>query len=235
MVQRGQISSPGRICLFGEHQDYLGLPIIPAAINKRLNLYYHLENSPTILELSSKQLNQTEMLRLKQAPKLTGSPFDYQKAVLQHFWNEMTSPLPSKIVIDCDIPIRSGLSSSAALLTTMVFLIKHIALNCKSPLEEIAEIAYHCEHDLMGISCGRMDQYACSIGRVFHMTSTESPKVTPLNLSNDVYLIIGDSQIERKADIPLKTVQQDIFQALHLLGSPNLNSLSEKTIMNSFI
>src|SRR5215831_9543775 len=33
-----RISTPGRICLFGEHQDYLGLPIIAAAISKRIQI-----------------------------------------------------------------------------------------------------------------------------------------------------------------------------------------------------
>ena len=32
------ISAPGRICLFGEHQDYLDLPVIPAAISLRIRL-----------------------------------------------------------------------------------------------------------------------------------------------------------------------------------------------------
>ena len=41
-VIEGIISSPGRICLFGEHQDYLGLPVIPMAIDRRLYLYYWL-------------------------------------------------------------------------------------------------------------------------------------------------------------------------------------------------
>ena len=33
-----EISTPGRICLFGEHQDYLGLPVIPMAISLRTRL-----------------------------------------------------------------------------------------------------------------------------------------------------------------------------------------------------
>ena len=33
-----KISTPGRICLFGEHQDYLGLPVIAMAISLRINL-----------------------------------------------------------------------------------------------------------------------------------------------------------------------------------------------------
>jgi len=32
------VSTPGRICLFGEHQDYLGLPVIAAAISKRIQI-----------------------------------------------------------------------------------------------------------------------------------------------------------------------------------------------------
>ena len=33
-----RVSAPGRICLFGEHQDYLGLPVITAAINLRISI-----------------------------------------------------------------------------------------------------------------------------------------------------------------------------------------------------
>ena len=33
-----EVSTPGRICLFGEHQDYLGLPVIAMAISLRANL-----------------------------------------------------------------------------------------------------------------------------------------------------------------------------------------------------
>jgi galactokinase len=38
MKNRIKVSAPGRICLFGEHQDYLGLPVITAAIDLRLEL-----------------------------------------------------------------------------------------------------------------------------------------------------------------------------------------------------
>ncbi|MFZ4622335.1 MAG: galactokinase family protein, partial [Bacteroidota bacterium] len=32
------VSAPGRVCLFGEHQDYLGLPVIPSAISLRVGI-----------------------------------------------------------------------------------------------------------------------------------------------------------------------------------------------------
>ncbi|MFX1282624.1 MAG: galactokinase family protein [Promethearchaeota archaeon] len=230
MQNKGYVSSPGRICLFGEHQDYLGLPVIPMAINKRLKLYYQLHKGSTNVKLQSHQLNQVEKLILTDKPQITGSPYDYLKAALLYFWEELNLFLPSEILIDSSIPIRAGMSSSAALLTTMVFLISNLILKYNFNEEKIAEIAYFCEHDILGISCGRMDQYACSLGGIFYMTSQGKPEITPIYSLKNVYFIIANSGVKRKADIPLKKVQQDIFQALKDFNTPKLNDLTEEVI-----
>ncbi|MFX0207638.1 MAG: galactokinase family protein [Candidatus Hodarchaeota archaeon] len=233
MQKKGSISSPGRICLFGEHQDYLGLPVIPMAINKRLKLHYQLHKRPINVKLLSNQMKQSEELVFTNSPQITGSPYDYLKAVFIYFWEELNLFLPSRILIDSNIPIRAGMSSSAALLTAMVFLISNIILKHNSEAEIIAEIAYFCEHDILGISCGRMDQYACSLGEIFHMTSEGKPEITSLHAFKEAYFIIGNSGVERKADIPLKKVQQDIFRALKNSNSPKLNGLAEEDIKSA--
>ena len=90
-------SAPSRICLFGEHSDYLGLPIIASAINKRLflkgilqnskNITIHLEDLKTMMNLSLDEpityknqrdyirscivVFQREVQRLKQGFKVT--------------------------------------------------------------------------------------------------------------------------------------------------------------------
>lgn len=233
MHKKGLISSPGRICLFGEHQDYLGLPIIPMAINKRLRLNYEFHDDPSLsfLEVTSHQFPQSEKFSLRSPPLLTGSPYDYLKVVFRYYWQELKFPLPSRIIIDSNIPIRAGLSSSAALLTAMTFLISNIVLERQSDVKTIAEIAYICEHDFLGISCGRMDQFASALGGIFHMSAQKDPEITPLNLNDDAYFVIGDSKVERKADIPLKNVQESIFEALRILKNPNLSELSLKNKM----
>src|SRR5210317_1071291 len=38
MSKEIRINVPGRICLFGDHQDYLGLPVIACAIDRNLKL-----------------------------------------------------------------------------------------------------------------------------------------------------------------------------------------------------
>lgn len=229
MNEKGSISSPGRICLFGEHQDYLGLPVIPMAINKRLKLNYQLKKNPSHVSFSSQQLNHVENMSYDQKPVLVGSNFDYLLAVYIYFWDQMEHKLISKLVIDSEIPIRAGLSSSAALLVATTFLFNDI-LNLKYTPEEQAEIAYFCEHEILGVSCGRMDQYASSLGGIFYMTSDGNPTIVPLKFTNEAFFVIGNSNIERKADLPLKTVQKSIFQGLRILKNHNLTELNSRDI-----
>lgn len=235
MQKKGYISAPGRICLFGEHQDYLGLPVIPMAINKRLTLHYELQQNPSQVELNSNRLQQSEEILLSSIPQLNGSPYDYLKAVLIYFWRNNPSFLPSNIFINSDIPIRAGLSSSAALLTSMVYLLSNIILNRKYNANTIAEIAYLCEHDILGISCGRMDQYASSLGGIFHMTPHENPDITTLNPMKGAFFIIGNSGVARKADTPLKKIQQDIIEALKSFKNPDLKELHEMEVKSAEI
>ncbi|NHJ00998.1 MAG: hypothetical protein EAX86_02600 [Candidatus Heimdallarchaeota archaeon] len=218
------IRSPGRICLFGEHQDYLNLPVIPMAINMYLNLKCTIEaQTREKIYLSSDQFNQDEIVFLKNRIYLNDSPFDYLKSVLVFFGVPSDLLTLSKIQISSDIPIKSGLSSSAAILTAMVHLVGNELLKKQLSPKEVAEIAYECEHDLMKISCGRMDQYSVAFGGIIHMTADSNPVVTTLEKINQAYFIIGNSGVERKADIPLKTVQKDIFEGLNILGNPDLN------------
>ena len=44
-----EVSSPGRICLFGEHQDYLGLPVTAMAMNLRLQIGGRKRNDKKII------------------------------------------------------------------------------------------------------------------------------------------------------------------------------------------
>ncbi|MCK4972847.1 MAG: galactokinase family protein, partial [Candidatus Heimdallarchaeota archaeon] len=51
-------SAPARVCLYGEHQDYLLQKVIPAAINLRLNIISEKINREYVI-VSSKNLNKS--------------------------------------------------------------------------------------------------------------------------------------------------------------------------------
>ncbi|MHA1973067.1 MAG: GHMP family kinase ATP-binding protein [Candidatus Hodarchaeales archaeon] len=227
MSKSHTISSPGRICLFGEHQDYLELPVIPMAINKRLKLFAKVSfKAPGNIKIMSKQLKFTEEFKWDRVKKITDSPFKYIQAVFSYFQEYRYIDSIDEIIIDSEIPIGSGLSSSAALLVSTVYLVANKNLKLGLSAEEIAEIAYLCEREILGISCGRMDQYASAIGGIFHLSSGKNQQNTKLNLSKYAIFVIGDSKIQRMADTPLKSIQKLIFDGINKIKGLNLDNLS---------
>jgi galactokinase len=58
------VSTPGRICLFGEHQDYLGLPVIAAAISRRMYLTA-VPRSDSQVHIHMPDIGKTESFDLK--------------------------------------------------------------------------------------------------------------------------------------------------------------------------
>ncbi len=188
-------SSPARVCLYGEHQDYLQLNVIPSAINLRLSISSELSNSDSI-HITSKDLHQETTIS-KSISSLTtksGSLEAYLEAgllALKRFQPDIEIPSLNAF-IESQIPIASGLSSSAALLVSWIQNIGGITnLNLKK--DQIAELAYDAEHNILGIPCGRMDQYACSYGKIIRLSCTEPPKLVQLK-QPDIDLIVVDSQ-----------------------------------------
>ena len=58
-----KITTPGRICLFGEHQDYLGLPVIALAISLRSTIKAVRRNDRKII-INMPDVNQVEEFSL---------------------------------------------------------------------------------------------------------------------------------------------------------------------------
>ena len=82
-----QVSAPGRVCLFGEHQDYLHLAVIPAAINKRCFIQGN-ETSSGSIRLEDKIYNITIQIPFNGDYKDSGfilGKNDYLRAVLNVF------------------------------------------------------------------------------------------------------------------------------------------------------
>ena len=58
-----EVTTPGRICLFGEHQDYLGLPVIAMAISLRISIIGKKRNDKKVI-IHKSDLNETETFLL---------------------------------------------------------------------------------------------------------------------------------------------------------------------------
>lgn len=189
------IVTPGRICLLGDKVDLVGRPVIAAAINKTLNINLNRLDNKIIYESSG--LNKRYEFNLKD--KYLDNNFSYQNAIYDLLKDKIIGGFFCKD--STNIPIGAGVSSSAAI---SVGFTRALNLEYKLGLNnyEIAELAYKAEHDILGIGCGRMDQYSIAFGGVTFIETGNIPKVEKLNISS-LPIVIANSNEPRSAKIVL--------------------------------
>lgn len=169
MKKTVHISSPGRICLFGDHQDYLGLPVIACAIDRFVFLSSEL-NSTDHFHIKMPDIGEERTISFTEAFD-TLQPEDHLASTLKVV--RRYGCLPDRgytIVIKSTIPINAGVSSSSAIVVAWThFLLE--AFGCDPPVSPqlIAQIAYEAEvleHNSPG---GKMDQFTISLGSIVYL------------------------------------------------------------------
>jgi galactokinase len=213
-------SAPGRICLFGEHQDYLGFPVIAAAIDLRVTIegevsrgdFLHLElpDLNKTLEFTSTRIEYTE-------------PKDYLKSVVNVLKKKnLYQPGTIHATVKGNVPIQAGTSSSAALSVAWTgFLLKASGNHASAYLDNpsaAAELAYMAEVEEFNESGGRMDQYTAAIGGIVYLDFHHDQQMTATPLPTVIKeFVLGDSHQPKDTQKTLKrvrTAQEEAFREL---------------------
>lgn len=164
------VSAPGRICLFGEHQDYFGLPIIAAAINLRIFIR-GIPRDDLLIKIKLPDLGEREEFSLN-GNIMYQQDRDYLRSVV-NVLKKKGVRLDSGW--DCHlhgtIPINAGTSSSSALVVAWAKFLLEAAgdRNLNNP-EEIAELGFLSEVAEFHEPGGKMDHYASSLGGIVNVT-----------------------------------------------------------------
>ena len=211
-----KISSPGRICLFGEHQDYLGLPIIAAAISKRITVQGAKRSDNKIL-IDLPDINESEYFEIQnKIPYLKER--DYLRSSVNVLIREGYSFSKG---IDCkvtgDIPINSGTSSSSALITSWInFLVRMSDQSSFLQPEKIAELAYKAEVLEFSEPGGIMDHYSTAIGNVIWLESFPEIKIKKYSPRLGAF-VLGDSKEPKDTKAILARVKYGVLKILEEL------------------
>lgn len=226
------ISTPGRVCLFGEHQDYLHLPVIAAAISRRISIH------------GTVRPDDRMFIRL---PDI-GNEVSFSVSSEQQYVEERDYFRSALNVLrkhghrfsrgyDCtvhgDIPINAGTSSSSALMVSWIHFLSHIS-DHPVPLsdEDIGKLAYEAEVLEFSEPGGMMDQYTTAIGGLIFLESHPQMKITRLNSSLGPF-VLGNSNESKETRNVLRRVKDEVSEATRALrkllpnGSFHTTSLSE--------
>lgn len=186
------ISTPGRICLFGEHQDYLGLPVIAAAISRRVQVAGSHRADKTIhVDLPDVGSDETIDLNGRIAYTKKRDYFRSGINVLQDQGLTFSRGLDCRV--HGNIPINSGTSSSSALLACWIhFLVRMSDQTPDWDRQRIGELTYQAEVLEFNEAGGMMDQYSTAIGNVIYLESTPEIKIEVIRPDFGSF-VLGDS------------------------------------------
>ncbi len=152
------VLSPGRINIIGEHVDYNDGYVLPAAIDKVICFAFEKNNTKTSKVIAI-DLNEEFEIDLTQEVKLSDVVWtNYIRGVIKQLQDNGFSFDGFNCVFSSNIPVGSGLSSSAALECGMIFGIKSL-FDLKIEKVDISLLGQKAEH-WVGINCGIMDQFS---------------------------------------------------------------------------
>ena len=215
-------TAAGRINVIGEHVDYCGGKVFPAALNLRANVYGK-KTGGEIVRLAFNGIEgvvELDLNSLKSYRRLKIG--NYQAGVALEMQKAGVKLVGCDLYYDCTVPFGSGLSSSAAIeVATAVALYTYAGVPYDKV--EIAKLCQRAENDYAGVNCGIMDQFASAMGKKEHAVlldcATLAYEYVPLQLG-DYALVVANcnkphSLIESKynvrrqeVEIALKTIQE---------------------------
>jgi len=191
--------APGRVNLIGEHTDYNDGFVMPAALefatlvaasprpDRRLNVYSVIMGESRAFDLD--------------APAETGrhdwSDYIFGVALMLERSGRRLSG--ADLVVSTDVPLGSGLSSSAALEVSSA----HALLTASGlPFEPIAvaKICQRAENDYVGMRCGIMDQYvsACGVAGAALLIDCRTLESRNVPIAPNLRLLVANSGVRHQ-------------------------------------
>jgi galactokinase len=187
--------APGRVEFLGNHTDYNGGQVLGAAIDRYV--------------WAAAASNRTNTFRLctahdgKMVTVTANSPIGdktwarYPLAVwrsLEEFG--LARPAGFDLLVESDLPVGAGLSSSAALeLATVLVLFKLMGAKIPGPAA-LAKLARHAENTHVGVPCGILDQGTSAFGRAGHLVHIDCrvPSFSLVPLPTDTVLWVFNTR-----------------------------------------
>ena len=158
--------APGRVNLIGEHTDYNDGFVLPAAITLSTWTAAAVRNDHRLVA------------RSQGYPEVVDTPLDadfargnnwtdYARGVAAALRQEGVPLRGASLLVSGEVPVGAGLSSSAALETSIAAALMEVA-GARLPLEQLAQACRRAENEYVGAPCGIMDQFVSAAGRAGH-------------------------------------------------------------------
>lgn len=195
------IRAPGRVNVIGDHTDYNDGFVLPMAIARHTSMAAALRQGPgaPTVRAYSQSLNDADEFALD-ALSSDGGWTDYIKGVYAQFLARGLTPQSLDLIVDTNIPIGCGLSSSAALQIAMAKLLQQLAPGLVAD-DQIAALCQTAEYEFTGMPAGIMDQFCIAHATEGHLLHLDCRSLDTDHVpfsDPDVAVLIVDSNVSRE-------------------------------------
>lgn len=230
--------APGRVNMIGEHTDYNGGHVFPAALTIGTYSVARARNDRKLrfysMNFSHLGVIESSLDDLKPAKEAGWT--NYPKGVMWAF-EERGHKIPNgmDILLNGNIPNGSGLSSSASVEVLTGFILREF-FGFDVTNQDLALIGQYSENNFNGVNCGIMDQFSIAMGKkdhaIFLDTADLSYEYAPIELKDAKIVIacsnkkrgLGDSKYnERRSEC-----ETALAELQEVIGIKSLGDLTEE-------
>lgn len=191
--------SPGRVNLIGEHIDYNGGHVLPAALTMSTTVLAR-KRDDNVIRLYAVDLKYVVQAELDRLIHYKGYKWgNYQLGVAYQLIQEGYAIPGCDMLFEDKVPLGSGLSSSAAIEVSTALALNRLG-GYDTNMKELAIISQKAEHNYVGVKCGIMDQFASAMGKEGHAILLDCRDLNysyiPLNIEG-LKLVIANTKKKR--------------------------------------
>jgi galactokinase len=227
------VRSPGRVNLIGEHTDYNEGWVLPVAVDLGTSLAAR-PRSDGVLNVATLRLGAEDRVRLSDLRPAQGPRWTRYVRGMAALLLEAGEPLiGADLLIDGDLPLEAGLSSSASLEMGVAVLLLSLA-GRPVDRERLARLGRRVENEVVGVQSGIMDQLAvaCGVEGRALLIDCRTLQVEPVPFPPGMALLVIDSGIPRSLEAsPYNRRRAECRAALRALQEvePPLRALRDVT------
>lgn len=192
------VFAPGRVNIIGEHTDYNDGFVMPCAINYGMAVSFAKRND-SIWRVYAIDINEQDEFDLSQDFTQSEHKWaNYVRGVVKYMQEQCPDfKQGADLVMTSDVPMSSGLSSSAALEISIGKTCQVLG-NLPLSLAQIALIGQKAENKFVGANCGNMDQLTSALGQKDHliMIDCRSLDITPTPVPQGYSIAIINSNVK---------------------------------------
>ena len=227
--------SPGRINLIGEHTDYNQGYVLPAAIDKNIQLRISKNNQLTNCKITANNLKESFEFDLQNYQALNGGWQNYVLGVVHELQKMGANILAFDAEFEGTIPLGAGMSSSAALECVFAFALNEM-FDLGFDRWQLIKAAQKAEHHFVGTKCGIMDQFASMMGKQNQVILLDCRSLDyeyfPLDLGDFQLLLLNTNVSHALADSEYNARRSSCEEAVELIQNqfPKIKSLRDLSV-----